>query len=123
MFCFEAASGKIVWSKNVQKETGAPIPDWGFTGAPLMYENLLLLNVGDAGLALDKTTGKIVWKSANKNAGYSTPLPIQRDGQWLALIGNGGSYVAIHPRDGGEAWRVRWVTESQVGKYPARERE
>ena len=67
VFCFEAATGKIVWSKNVQKETGAPIPDWGFTGAPLVHENLLVLNVGDAGLALDKTTGKIVWKSANKN--------------------------------------------------------
>ena len=113
-FCFEAASGKVVWSKNVQKETGAPIPDWGFTGAPLVFENLLVLNVGDAGLALDKTTGKIVWKSANKPAGYSTPLPIQRDGQWLALLGNGSSYVAVNPRDGKETWRVRWVTEYGV---------
>lgn len=114
VFCFEAASGKIVWSKNVQKETSAPIPDWGFTGAPLVQENLLVLNVGDAGLALDKTTGAIAWKSANKPAGYSTPLPIQRDGQWLALFGNGTSYVAVNPRDGKEAWRARWVTEYGV---------
>lgn len=113
-FCFEAATGKIVWSKNVQKETDAPIPDWGFTGAPLVVENLILLNVGDAGLALDKATGKIAWKSANKNAGYSTPLPIQRDGKWLALLGNGTSYVAINPLDGKEEWRVRWVTEYGV---------
>ena len=113
-FCFEVATGKIVWSKNVQKETDAPIPDWGFTGAPLVFENLILLNVGDAGLALDKATGKIAWKSANKNAGYSTPLPIQRDGKWLALIGNGTSYVAINPLDGKEEWRVRWVTEYGV---------
>ena len=111
VFCFEAASGKIIWSKNVQKETSAPISDWGFAGAPLVHEKLLVLNVGDAGLALDQATGKIVWKSANKNAGYSSPLPIQRDGQWLALLGNGTSYVAINPRDGKEVWRVRWVTE------------
>ena len=110
-FCFEAASGKIIWSKNVQKETGARIPDWGFTGAPLVHENFVVLNAGDAGLALDKDTGKIIWQSANKNAGYSTPLPVQRDGQWLALIGSGSSYVAVHLADGKETWRIRWLTE------------
>ena len=114
VFCFEAATGKIIWSKNVQKETGAPTPDWGFTGAPLVHENLVVLNVGDAGLALDKLTGKIVWQSAKKNAGYSTPLPLQRDGKWLALIGNGSAYVAVNLADGKELWRTRWVTEYGV---------
>jgi outer membrane protein assembly factor BamB len=114
VFCFEAASGKIVWSKNVQKETGVRVPDWGFTGAPLVHESLLVLNVGDAGLALNRATGKIVWQSANQNAGYSTPLPVERDGQWLALLGNGTAYVAVNLRDGKEAWRIRWLTEYGV---------
>ncbi|MEW6305312.1 MAG: PQQ-binding-like beta-propeller repeat protein [Verrucomicrobiota bacterium] len=113
-FCFEAATGKVVWSKNVQKETGVRIPDWGFTGAPLVHENLLVLNVGEAGMALDKSTGKIVWKSADENAGYSTPLPLRRDGQWLALLGNGQAYVAVNLRTGQEAWRMRWVTQYGV---------
>jgi outer membrane protein assembly factor BamB len=114
VFCFEAASGKIVWSKNVQKETGVRVPDWGFTGAPLVHESLLVLNVGDAGLALEQATGKIVWQSANQNAGYSTPLPVERDGQWLALLGNGTAYIAVNLRDGKEAWRIRWLTEYGV---------
>ncbi len=113
-FCFDAATGKIVWSKNVQTETDVPIPDWGFTGAPLIHENLVVLNVGDAGLALDKVTGKMAWKSANKKAAYSTPLPVQRDGQTLVLIGSGDSYVAVNVADGKEAWRTRWVTEYGV---------
>jgi outer membrane protein assembly factor BamB len=113
-FCFDAATGKIIWSKNVQKETGAPIPDWGFTGAPLVHENTLLLNVGDAGLALSPDTGAIRWQSADRNAGYSTPLPMQRNGEWLAVLGNATSYVAVGLRDGKEAWRVRWVTEYGV---------
>ena len=111
VFCFEAATGKIVWSKNVQKETGARVPDWGFTGAPLVQGNLLVLNVGDAGLALDKTNGTIVWKSADKDAGYSTPLPI---GDSLAVLGSAQFYVAVKVRDGKEAWRVRWLTQYGV---------
>jgi outer membrane protein assembly factor BamB len=114
VFCFEAATGKIVWSKNVQQETGVTVPDWGFAGSPLVHEKLLVLNVGDAGLALDQTTGGIVWKSANKNAGYSTPLPVRRGGQWLALLGNGTAYVAVGLSDGREAWRIRWLTEFGV---------
>jgi outer membrane protein assembly factor BamB len=113
-FCFEAATGKIVWSKNVQTETGARIPDWGFTGAPLIHENLVVLNVGDAGLALDKNTGKIVWQSAKKAAGYSTPLPVQRDGKWVALLAIANSYVAINLADGKELWHTRWITEYGV---------
>lgn len=113
-FCFEAATGKIIWSMNIQKEADLPVPTWGFTGAPLAYENLLILNVGDAGMALEQTTGKIVWKSANKSAGYSTPLPVQRDGKWLTIFANSSAYVAVNPSDGKEVWRVRWLTEYGV---------
>ena len=40
---FDAATGKIVWQKNIQKETEADIPDWGFAGSPLVYGKLLIL--------------------------------------------------------------------------------
>ena len=110
LFCFEAASGKVVWEKNIAKEVEAPIPTWGFTGAPLVHENLLILNVGDAGTGVDKMTGKVVWKSAPKDAGYSTPLPIGE----LALLANTGNYLAIDMKTGQEAWRFRWLTQYGV---------
>jgi hypothetical protein len=114
VFCFEAATGKIVWSKNVQSETGAPIPDWGFAGAPLVHENLLVLNVGDAGLALDKNTGKIIWQSAKKAAGYSSPLPVQREGKWIGLLGNACEFEnrsrrSAGNRDGDRAQAIGFV--------------
>ncbi|MCX6926252.1 MAG: PQQ-like beta-propeller repeat protein [Verrucomicrobia bacterium] len=113
-FCFEAASGKIVWSKNVQKETGIRIPGWGFSGSPVVFSNLLILNVADAGLALEKASGKIAWKSANKDAGYSTPLLFERGGGWYAWLGSGQSYVAVNALSGKEAWRLKWLTQYGV---------
>ena len=106
-FCFNTSDGKVVWSKNVQKETKAPLPDWGFGGAPLVQGNLLILNVGDAGLALDKKTGAILWQSAPKNAGYSTPFPLKSGGDLLAVFGSSQSYVAVNTKNGEEAWRIR----------------
>jgi outer membrane protein assembly factor BamB len=113
-FCFEAASGKVVWSKNVQKEMGLRIPGWGFSGSPLVFSNLLILNVGEAGLALEKSSGKIVWKSADKDAGYSTPLPFVRGGDSYVWLGSGQSYVAVNALTGKEAWRIKWLTQYGV---------
>lgn len=114
LFCFNAATGKIQWDKNVQKETGANIPDWGYSGSPLVQGKLLILNVGKAGMAVDKTNGKIVWRSAADNAGYSTPYPITFGGKKLAVIGSGDAYVAVEVDNGAQAWSYRWNTRYGV---------
>jgi outer membrane protein assembly factor BamB len=119
VFCLDVASGKVVWSKNIQKEHGIRVPGWGFAGAPLVYENVLLLNAGDAGLGLDKATGKLLWQSANKDSGYSTPLPARFGTDTVAILGSAQSYVAVNPMTGKEAWRIRWVTQYGVNAADA----
>lgn len=114
LFCFDAAQNTILWQKQIQKETGMKIPTWGYTGAPLIHQNLLVLNIGEAGMAVDKNTGSIVWKSANEDAGYSTPFPYQRGDEWMGILSNGESYVGIHLKTGKEAWRFKWTTEYGV---------
>ncbi|HAV64691.1 MAG TPA: alcohol dehydrogenase [Verrucomicrobiales bacterium] len=114
VFCFNAADGKIIWSKQVQKETGAPVPTWGFTGGPLAHENLLILNIGEAGLALDKMTGAIVWKSDTKDAGYSSPLPVKLGDTSQVLLANTEHYLGLDPKTGRELWRHKWLTQYGV---------
>jgi outer membrane protein assembly factor BamB len=114
VFCFDAATGKMIWSTNVAKEAGCQTPDWGFGGSPLIYKNLVVLNVCEAGAALDKATGKLVWKSGKKDAGYSTPVPTEFNGQPIGLIGSGASFLAFNLETGKELWRVRWLTQGGV---------
>jgi outer membrane protein assembly factor BamB len=110
-FCFEAATGKVVWSKNLVQEIGLPAPGWGLSGSPVVHGDLLLLNAGDGGLAIEKATGKVTWKSAAKEPGYSTPLVVRFGDAERMLLGSGRSYVAVDPRTGREAWRMKWVTQ------------
>src|SRR5688500_18353345 len=87
LFWFEAASGKSAWEKNVQKDTSMKIPDWGFAGAPYVHKEILVLNIGDAGMGVEKSTGTIAWKSDNENPGYSTPLPVPGAAEPLVVFG------------------------------------
>ena len=114
VFRLNAATGKVIWSRDLDDEVDARIPGWGFAGSPLVHENLVVLNVGDSGMVLDKRTGTTVWSSMNKDAGYSTPLPYQHRGEWYAILGSAKSYVAVRIRDGEELWRHRWLTRYGV---------
>jgi outer membrane protein assembly factor BamB len=114
LFGFDAATGKIVWSKNVVKEANQRVPTWGLAGSPVIHDDFLLLNLGEAGIALDKATGKVVWSSANGDPGYSSPVPFRRGGEWFALVSSGDAYAAVNVRTGKELWRVSWRTRYGV---------
>ena len=76
VFCFDRMTGKIKWRTNVPDETGIRIPGWGFAGSPLVVGQWLLLNIGDAGVALHKSNGNLKWASTDKDAGYSSMIPL-----------------------------------------------
>jgi outer membrane protein assembly factor BamB len=59
---------------------------------------------------VEKATGKVVWKSAPKDAGYSTPVA---SGE-LAILANTENYLAVNMKTGKEAWRFKWLTQYGV---------
>ena len=110
LFCFDAANGKVIWSKNVETDFGDEIPTWGFAGSPLVEDDLLILDVGSAGLALNKKTGEVVWQSGRGASGYSTPVPFDLDGKHLIAISASQTVEALNPANGKSAWRFSWRT-------------
>jgi len=114
LFCLNAADGKVVWNRQIEKDADVKVPTWGFTGAPSVVGEMLILNAGDAGIAVEKKTGKTIWQSANKEAGYMTPLPVQRGGKSEVWVSNATGYVAVDPANGKEIWRMKWLTQYGV---------
>lgn len=110
LFALDAASGKLCWNTDVREAAGVRVPGWGFASSPLVHGDLILLSVGEAGTAVNKATGKLAWKSADKDAGYATPVPFQREGKWCAIIPSGRYFHAVNLETGEELWRHRWVT-------------
>ena len=109
LFCFDAARGKVIWQTNLLDGLGVKKPEWGFAGSPVVEGNLLLLNVGEAGTAVDKNTGRVIWTSGKDMAGYATPVLYNSGSERLALIFSSGALVGVSAKKGKEHFRFPWV--------------
>ena len=112
--CLDAAKGTVIWSKNLMEDLKAEMPTWGFAGSVLIEGELALLNVGSAGAALDKRTGRVIWSSGPDAAGYSTPVPFDAGGQRAVALAIKQDVVALGIKDGKELWRFPWKTSYDV---------
>jgi len=106
--CFDTATGKVLWQKNLMEELGAQKPRWGFAGSPLIEQDHIILNVGAAGTALEKTTGRVLWRSDTNATGYATPIPYSVDGERDVAIFSSKALVGVRVRDGRQQWRFPW---------------
>jgi outer membrane protein assembly factor BamB len=108
--CLESSTGVIRWSKDVPRLADIRIPGWGFSSSPLIHADKLVLNAGESGVALNKRTGDLVWKSGDAEAGYMTPLPFSMNGVDYALIASGKFYQCVELNSGIVVWKHRWLT-------------
>ncbi len=74
VYCLNGQSGTVVWEKNVLEESVSKMIGYGFSSSPIVYEDTLLINAGKSGLALDKSTGELLWSDQGDTTGYSTPV-------------------------------------------------
>ncbi len=113
--CLDATSGAVVWRKDLPKEYNAEVPNWGFTSHPLVDSNLVYCIVGGEGqvaVALDKNTGKEVWRALSaKNPGYCPPTMLEGNGTKQLIIWHPESINSLNP-DTGE---LIWSTELKPG--------
>lgn len=114
LLCLDAAKGDLIWSKNVHRDWGDEIPDWGFASSPLVEGDLLILNVGSAGMGVNKKTGELAWHSATTVAGYSTPIIFDAGSARVAVMLCKQTVEAFNPEDGKSAWSYPWKTEYDV---------
>ncbi len=58
-FCLDAKSRAVVWKKYLRSDYGIKPHEWGFSGSPIIVDDLIVLNAGSYGLALRKQDGTL----------------------------------------------------------------
>jgi outer membrane protein assembly factor BamB len=114
VFCFEAAGGAVKWQKDLSKDPGAAIPPWGFSSSAIVHGELLIFNVGTAGVALDKSNGEVTWATDNAVSGYATPLEYQAGGKSRLAMFTADSVACVDAETGKRVWSVPWKTQYKI---------
>lgn len=114
LFCLDAASGKVVWKKQLHEELGYEFPGWYFAGSPVVWGDMLVFNLGTAGLALDKRTGDVIWQNGKDVCGYATPVPYELDNQTCFAIFSKQSVIGVTAKEGKQLWEFEWKTKYDI---------
>ncbi len=105
----DARDGTLVWSADAAADTGARLPIWGFSGSPLVIDDLVVIAASSALVAYDHATGERRWLGpAHDGDGYSSPQRVTVGGvEHVVLVGNAG-VMGVAPADGELLWRYGW---------------
>jgi outer membrane protein assembly factor BamB len=103
LHCLELETGNKVWARALNTEYEVPKGYFGVGTSPLIEGDLLLLNVGgsSAGIvALNKDTGKEVWKATDHEASYASPVAGTFHGSRVAAFFTREGIVLLDPQSG-----------------------
>ena len=98
----------MVWEKDLAKQYEARIPGWGIAAAPLVEDDLVIVQVGGAHgaclIAFDKRTGHERWTALDDPASYSAPIVIDQAGKRVLVCWTGDRVVGLNPGSGELYW-------------------
>jgi outer membrane protein assembly factor BamB len=111
LVCLNVKDGKEAWRVSFTKDFGGSVPMWSFRESPLVDGDKVICTPGgaDAALvALDKATGKTLWKSkvpGGRAAAYSSVIAIESAGQRQYVQLMQGTLVGVAAGDGKMLWK------------------
>jgi outer membrane protein assembly factor BamB len=108
LFGFDRKTGSVIWKRDLVSEKLSSECKWGFSTSPVVKGNTLLLNVGSAGLALNKSSGDVIWKSGLHSWGLSSPVITNIGGHPVALLKTEYDLHAVQISNGKVVWTYPW---------------
>jgi outer membrane protein assembly factor BamB len=118
LFSFDKRTGEIIWSRDLNKDYKIRMPIWGIAAAPLVVDDKIILNIGGGNnacvLALDKMTGKEVWRNLEDDASYSAPILIQQAGHPVVVVWTGQHVAGLDPDNGELYWREEFIQTRMI---------
>lgn len=121
LYALDAATGKIVWQKDLVKDFGGRQIAWSNAASPLVVRDRVLVSGGGRGqscLAFAVADGAVVWKTGNDRATHSTPVLATIHGQEQALFMVERGLVARDPADGKELWHYPFPYRTATAASP-----
>lgn len=108
LFCFDTKTGKQTWARDLAADHKAGINRWQSAASPVIEGDLIFVAGGGEGqalLAIDKNSGKTVWKAESDAITHATPTIGTIHGQQQVIFFTQKGLVSCEPKTGKVFWR------------------
>jgi outer membrane protein assembly factor BamB len=103
VFCYDFA-GNELWRADVGSRTNG----WGSAASPILVGDLLIVNASvesESIVALDRQTGKEVWRTGGIKESWNTPLLVRSEsGRDELIVAIFGKVLGLDPKTGKQLW-------------------
>ncbi len=117
LHCLDAATGRVVWSRDAKEDAGAKVPMWGFAASPLVWKGVVTVFTGGPDgksvTAYDAAQGgDPLWQKGKGDHGYCSPQPARLGGVEQILIASNAGLTAHDPVKGEVLWHYGWPLDT-----------
>lgn len=119
LLCFPTKGDKPLWEKDLKAVYNTKSPLWGYAAHPLIDGDKLITLAGGEGshvVALDKKTGKEIWKAETDSDpagfGYVPPSIIEAGGKRQLIIAGPSGIKGLDPETGKRYWAQKYGATS-----------
>jgi len=108
--CLAAQDGSVKWRVDFVERFGTPVPDFGLVCSPLIADGAVYIQAGGGLVKLDKTTGKVQWRSLKDGGGmygsaFSSPILHKLGGVSQLLVQTRNALAGVAPGTGDVLWQ------------------
>ena len=119
VFCLDASTGKVLWSKDLVKDHKSKLQMWGYASSIVIDGNLAIVHAGiepdGCYVAYDRSTGEEIWRGgAGDPHGYGTPIVIEQAGLKQLIGWTPKHIVSLRMSDGKLLWKYPYEIEYGV---------
>jgi len=109
--CIDGVTGKVIWTSKASESNKGTYGMWGIAESLLIDGDKLYFTPGGPEtmtIAISKTTGELIWKSASLNdkPGYVSPILISYAGKKMVVNVSLGNVFAVDASNGEILWKV-----------------
>jgi outer membrane protein assembly factor BamB len=111
LHCVDREKGTKVWLNALHDNYRVPASFFGVGTTPILDGDNLYVNVGGKGsgiVAINRNTGKEVWKTLDDKASYSSPVVATFDGKKRLVFFTRTGLAIVDPSDGKVTHQKRW---------------
>jgi outer membrane protein assembly factor BamB len=104
-------TGRKLWQTSLGTDSNQK--RWGSASSPILYKDLLIINASEEGhaiVALDKKTGKEVWRATGDalQLSFGTPVLVESEGRTDLVFAVPDELWGLNPDTG----KLRWYAET-----------